>query len=103
MTAVNNRPHAGVKVVSDSASRTFPNGFSGNVKGILLKAPGVDDDTPNTASVFIGFSSNVTADQTGSGGFPLAPGESITIPVEDASNIWDVATDTNQKLNWIAL
>lgn len=65
----------------------------GVLKGILIKAPGSTDDVPNDKSVFIGRS-NVTT----STGFPLAPGESVVLPIEAASSVYAVASDTSQKL-----
>jgi hypothetical protein len=76
------------------------NAPDGVLKGVLIKAPGPTDDTPNTLSVFIG-GANVTADQATTGGFPLAPGESITLPIELVDGIYAIATGANQKLNCI--
>lgn len=91
----------GIVNVGTSATQitavTMPDGDV--FKGILLKAPGSSDDTPNTASVFIGHA-NITADQASTGGFPLAPGESLTLPIDQTSGLYAIATDTSQKLNW---
>lgn len=71
-------------------------------KGILVKAPGVDDTTPNTAPVFIGTTAGVTADyDANTGGFPLAPGESIVIPVSEAGKMWLISSAVSQDLAWI--
>jgi hypothetical protein len=69
---------------------------------VLIKAPGPTDPVPNTSSVFVG-SFNVTADQSATGGFPLAPGESLPLPISDISSIYVVAADGNQTVNWILM
>lgn len=69
-------------------------------KGLLIKAPGTTDDTPNTESVFIGRSS-VTADWAATGGFPLAPGESITLPIEEVGSLYAISASGSQHLNCI--
>lgn len=69
-------------------------------RGVLFKAPGPTDPTPNTASVFISTYPGVTADQADSGGFPLAPGESIVLPVRYVQD-WYAVAGSSQKLNWI--
>jgi hypothetical protein len=93
----------GVHSVGTTAGQIVPIPVAGGgEKGVLFKAPGALDDTPNTVAVFIGRS-NVTADQTGSGGFPLAPGDSITLPVDAANEWYAIATATSQVINWINL
>ena len=71
-------------------------------KGVLIKAPGAGDDDPNTLSVFLGRA-GVTADQGALGGFPLAPGESIVLPLSAFGDIYVIAADANQKLNCIVI
>ena len=44
-----------------------------------------------------------TADQTETGGFPLAPGESITLPLEELDDLYAIAADANQKLNCVVI
>ena len=93
----------GIKAVTDSATQlTAIEVPGGNAQGVLIKAPGPTDDDPNTLSVFLG-NQHVTADQGGRGGMPLAPGESITLPITTASRLYVIAADTNQKLNWILM
>lgn len=72
----------------------------GNYSGVLFKAPGTDDDTPNTVPIYIG-DSKVTADYNAStGGFPLAPGESITLPLKYVAELYVVATANSQSVAW---
>jgi len=97
-----NVAHGVQSVGTTAAQLTDKKLAEGNFKGILIKAPGPTDDTPNTNSIYVG-GKTITANQTGTGGFPLAPGESISIPIESAEFIYTIATDTNQKANWILL
>lgn len=91
----------GVKSVTASATQlTTEQPSDGVYRGVLLKAPGTTDDTPNTLSVFVG-NSKVTADQASTGGFPLAPGESLVLPLTNPSKVYVIATDTAQKINWV--
>lgn len=94
------------KSVATTASLAVPNNYLPETElqaGVLIKAPGPTDDSPNTKTVFLG-SATVTADQNANtGGFPLAPGESVTIPIQALGNVYCIATDANQKLNAIVL
>lgn len=71
-------------------------------KGILIRCPGDSDPTPNTNVVWIG-TKGVTADSTGSGGFPLAPGESINIPAVDPSKVYIISDAADQTVAWIGV
>jgi hypothetical protein len=72
----------------------------GNFSGVLFKAPGADDDTPNTVPIYIG-DSKVTANYNAStGGFPLAPGESVTLPLRYVDSLYVVATAASQSVAW---
>lgn len=72
----------------------------GNYSGVLLKAPGSNDLVPNTVPVHIGGWA-VTADEDPStGGFPLAPGESMTLPLKDVEELYVIATSSSQLLAW---
>lgn len=71
-------------------------------RGILLRAPGPGDPTPNTATIWVG-GSRVTADSAPStGGIPLPPGASIMVPVESTSLLYAISTIAGQDLAWIA-
>lgn len=71
--------------------------------GMILRTPGVTDSVPNTDEVWIG-GSNVTADaHESTGGFPLLPGASITINLEDARYLYFISTAANQDIAWIGV
>lgn len=59
------------------------------IKMVTLKA-----DKSNTDAVYIGFDDNVNA----STGFPLDPGESIDIVIDDLSKIYLIASEIAQKV-----
>jgi hypothetical protein len=69
----------------------------GNKKGILIKAYGSGDIAANTVPIFIG-NAQVTVDD----GFPIAPGEAVSIPIEGAE-IYAVASANTQKIAWLTL
>jgi len=62
--------------------------------GVTVKAAAT-----NTGTVYIGSSSSVTAGTTGStDGFPLEPGESVTVPVNNVNLLYGIASVANQKV-----
>jgi len=83
-----------------SVAVNLPNGVK---KGLLVKAPGPTDDAPNTASVFIGNGASVSADQTDAGGFPLAPGESVTLPLDSIDRLYAIVASGTEVLNCIII
>jgi len=73
------------------------------VKGVLLRAPGSGDPTPNTHPIWIG-GKQVTADSNeGTGGMALPPGESMFIPCDDIPALYAVSTAEGQDLAWLAM
>ena len=72
------------------------------LKGVLMRAPGSGDPTPNTAPIWVGGKS-VTADSSATGGMPLPPGESMFLPVDDPTQLWLIPTDDNQDIAWITV
>lgn len=69
--------------------------------GVLLRAPGPDDDTPNTAPIWVG-SAKITADSNErTGGLPILPGATVFLPIEDPTDIWVVSTVASQDLAWL--
>ncbi len=62
--------------------------------GIHIKAP-----LTNTDTVYVGSNTLVS---TPSGGFPLEPGESIFIEIDNASKIYARSSSTGQKVTYIA-
>jgi hypothetical protein len=72
-------------------------------KGVLIRAPGTTDPTPNTRPVWVG-NSKVTADSNeGTGGMPLTPGSASFFPCERANDIYVVSTLDDQDLAWMAI
>jgi hypothetical protein len=73
-------------------------------KGILIRAPGVTDPTPNTHTVWIGTNESVTADSdVETGGMPLIPGAALTVPAQNANDIWVIAGAAAQDIAWIGV
>jgi hypothetical protein len=92
----------GHKAVGVTAVQLTPQSFQAE-KGILIRAPGTDDPTPNTVPVWIAQTDTVTADSTGSGGYPLAPGESLSLPVNDPSKIYIISSAADQTIAWMGI
>ena len=74
------------------------------VRGIIIRAPGPNDDNPNVAIVYVGGSS-VTADYSATGGVPLPPGSSLELPVDDPSQVYVVvaAGVSPQDVAWMGV
>lgn len=71
------------------------------VFGLVLRTPGRDDPVTNTAPIWVG-GSNVTADSDiDTGGFPLLPGASLSLSVEDAEHLYFISTVADQSIMWI--
>lgn len=68
-----------------------------NAKGILFKAPGTTDTSPNTVPVSLG-----EAGVTTTTGFALAPGESVVVPIGTANAVYGVAS-SNQVIMWMVV
>ena len=72
-------------------------------KGLLLRAPGSDDPTPNTNFIWVG-GAGVTADSNvGTGGMPIAPGESINLPVNDPTDVYVISDAASQEIAWMGV
>lgn len=67
-------------------------------KGVQLRAA-----NSNTASVFVGNSDLTTDTADLTDGFPLAAGEALFVPVNDAQKIYLRSTAANQKVFWFAI
>jgi len=76
-----------VKIPATALSR-------GNMKGILVKAYGANDTVANTVPIFIG-----NAQVTVSTGYPIGPGESITLPIS-GDDLYAIASVSGQKIAW---
>lgn len=60
--------------------------------GVLVKAP-----IANTGTIYIGGSGVTTGN-----GYPLDPGENITIEIDNANKIYAIASVDNQTVAWVA-
>jgi hypothetical protein len=92
----------GHQVVGVAAVQLTPQSFQAE-KGILLRVPGDSDTVPNTAPVWVAQTPNVTSDSVETGGFPLAPGESISLPVNDPSKLYVISTAADQTIAWMGI
>lgn len=64
----------------------------------------VKSATTNTGTVYIGASSSVTAGTTAAtDGFPLEPGESVTVPVNNINLLYGIASAADQKVFLMAV
>lgn len=68
------------------------------VKGILLRAVGDNDPVPNTAPIWVG-DANVTANS----GMAIAPGETMSLPLESGEKLYAISNTANQVLAWWAM
>jgi hypothetical protein len=66
-------------------------------RNILLKSK-----STNTSEIYIGRD-NVSADDGESVGFPIGIGQSMTIPADDGSRIYAIASDVDQVLYWCGI
>lgn len=92
----------GHKTVGATAVQLTPQSIQVE-KGILLRAPGSADPVPNTAPIWIGQTPTVESNSTGAGGFPLAPGESISLPVNNPSELYVISTVADQTIAWMGI
>lgn len=92
----------GHKTVGATAVQLTEQSFQAE-KGILLRCPGTDDTVPNTDPVWVAQTPNVTSDSTGTGGFPIAPGESVSLPVNDPSKLYVISTAAAQTIAWMGI
>jgi hypothetical protein len=88
--------------VGVTAVKVNPFGFQ-FIKGIQLYAPGSSDDTPNTATIWLG-NIGVTANQAiETGGFPLVPGSSLFLPAEFITDLYVISGSASQILTWLGV
>jgi hypothetical protein len=67
-------------------------------QGILLRCPGPTDAVPNTTEVWIGKAPVTDAD-----GMAIAPGETLSLPLESGENLYAVTATVNQVVAWVAM
>lgn len=71
-------------------------------KGVLMRAPGSTDPTPNTAPIWVG-GPGVTADSGNAGGIPILPGDAIFIPIERPDKLYVISTAVDQDIAWLCM
>lgn len=84
--------------VGTSEVQVAPNVPAEVHKGILVRAPGSTDDVPNTAVVYVGHAGVTANDEVATGGWPLAPGNSVNIPISDPSELFVISGSVSQHL-----
>ena len=72
-------------------------------KGLLIRAPGSDDPVANTAPIWVGGKGVTANSNVATGGVPLAPGESINLPVNDPTLVYVVSTAGAQDVSWMGV
>lgn len=73
-------------------------------RGICVRAPGTQDITGgNSAVVFVGGSNVTPGNDEQSGGVPLIPGASITLPCRDPSKVFVVTPTGTQDVSWVGV
>jgi len=100
--SVENPVHVKNLTVGTTAVKVNPQGMQ-FVKGILIRAPGSLDPTPNGSPCWFG-PATVTADaHADTGGFPLLPGDSLFIPSEYLENLYAISDQASQNLAWMGV
>jgi hypothetical protein len=72
-------------------------------KGLLLRAPGTDDATPNTNFIWVGGAGVTANSNVGTGGMPLAPGDSINLPLDDPTEVYVISDAAAQEIAWMGV
>jgi hypothetical protein len=68
-------------------------------RGVQLKAA-----AENTGTIYVGMDSGVTAGSVdATDGFPLAAGEGLFLPIDDASKVYVIGSANNQRVYWLAI
>jgi hypothetical protein len=67
-------------------------------KGVILRAPAA-----NTVDVYIGVATLTADTAAATGGFPLAPGDALFVPIDDHTKIWARASAASQDLAWLTI
>jgi hypothetical protein len=73
------------------------------LKGVLIRAAGIVDPTPNTACVWVGDARVLPSSDVERGGMPIPPGESLFIPIDDPYRLWVISTGADQDVAWMAM
>ncbi len=67
-------------------------------KGVLLRAPGRNDPTPNTQPVWVG-GLHVTPQS----GMPIVPGAALVLPVDDPGQLYVISTTSDQLIAYMGI
>ncbi len=75
------------------------------VRGVLLRAPGPNDLTPNMDVIYVGLKSVTCTGDVGSqtDGLPIIPGGAVELPIDDPSLIYAISNTPSQDLAWMGL
>jgi hypothetical protein len=92
----------GHKSVGTSPTKIIVPGYK-FIKGIVLRAPGDNDPVSNNAPIWIGRADVTANSNEAAGGMPIAPGESLTLPLESGKDLYAISNTANQDIAWIGL
>jgi len=73
------------------------------MKGVLIRAPGSVDPTPNTVCIWVGDARVVASSDEDRGGMPVPPGEALFVPIDDPYRLWVISTVADQDVAWMAM
>jgi hypothetical protein len=76
----------------EAVQLALPTGEPNN-RGVLLKA-----SPSNTTYLYVG-----NAGVSASNGYPLSPGESLSLPLMDTQSVWIIADDVGQAIHWMCV
>jgi len=83
----------------DTAAEPLVSGSKRATRGVQLKAA-----AENSGTIYVGADSGVTAGTLdATDGFPLAAGEGLFLPIDDAGKVFVIASANNQRVFWLAI
>lgn len=91
---------SGHTVVGTTRTKVIGKRINTGFTEVVIKALGKKDDKSNSVAVYIGGPNCTASFHSCSGGFPLAPGDFIVVPVEAAGDLHAVATSNSQVVSW---
>lgn len=94
----------GHTTVGKTAAPLTPNSIK-LVRGVLLRAPGPNDLTPNSDVVYVGLASVTCSGAVGSDtdGLPILPGGAVELPIDDPSMVYVVSNTDDQDICWMGV
>lgn len=90
--------HHGQKLVGANIVQIIDDFNPKFIKGMVLRAAGDNDPVPNTAPIWVGGPTVST-----STGMPIAPGETLDLPIEYGEDLYAISTTVNQSIAWMGL